>query len=205
MTNIIAVGMMRPSDSVSAHRWPAYKRSLPIEADVGSASKILPRCRPLFNVPVAGHFSRQSRLPVSAWGCATNDDTGGAEVKYFDARLKIVPENDNIFVKSRHLKLLVAKAGAFGIEVQELRCAFRHICGIEIHKALRALRTDEVKRRLDTDASISVAAAMRQCGFGSHAYFRKKFQNMLGVDPKELCKVRKENLKMTNRLEVPEK
>lgn len=89
-------------------------------------------------------------------------------------------------------------ARSFNIEIRTLRAAFRKIHGVKPYVAFRARRIEEVMRRLEADAQLTLEAAMRQCGFTGFVGFRSEFRKQFGIDPKEIQKHQRRTRKTSN-------
>ncbi len=68
-----------------------------------------------------------------------------------------------------------------GASLLRINRAFLDIRGAALHAALRRLRVEELRRRLEMNAALSIQAAAQQCGFGYFAHAQQAFLRRFGV------------------------
>jgi AraC-like DNA-binding protein len=154
---------------------------------------------------VNGVSCRSTRL-TSARTCLAGSVTKGTKIRGRDMLERAAWLPERVCGEEWRPRLLVAQAETLvlqylperlneqflserlGVKVLDLHRAFRDIRGAVPYMAFHALRIDEVKRRQDADSALSVETTMRQCGFGSYAFLRRKFIEKFGIDPKEFRK-----------------
>lgn len=71
--------------------------------------------------------------------------------------------------------------GYAGVDIKELNRLFVIVRGVGLHAGLRNARLDELKRRLEADASLSPRIAAQQCGFGSLNVAQRFFKMRFGM------------------------
>jgi transcriptional regulator GlxA family with amidase domain len=71
------------------------------------------------------------------------------------------------------------------VSIRELNGIFSDVRGVDLQAALRGLRVDEVRRRLEANPALSAEAAARQCGFGYYPLLQRLFRARFGVDLNE--------------------
>jgi transcriptional regulator GlxA family with amidase domain len=102
------------------------------------------------------------------------------------ARLRIVA-----IVEAAVLKALPERlpeeflTNALNVSIKELNAIFTEIRGVDLQAALRGLRMDEVRRRLEADPGLSAGAAARQCGFGYFPLLQRLFRARFGDEINE--------------------
>jgi transcriptional regulator GlxA family with amidase domain len=68
------------------------------------------------------------------------------------------------------------------VSIRELNAIFEDVRGVNLHAALRGLRLDELRRRLEADPGLSAGAAARQCGFGYFPLLQRLFRARFSGD-----------------------
>lgn len=66
-------------------------------------------------------------------------------------------------------------------DIKELNRLFIIVRGVNLQAGLRNVRLDELKRRLEADASLSPRLAALQCGFGSLNIAQRFFKARFGM------------------------